>query len=812
MGERKIARTTAWSAGAGCHGGCGVLAHIEDGRLVKIEGDPDHPWNQGRICARCLAMTKYVYHPDRLTKPLLRAGERGEGKWREITWDEAFDYIEEKMTKIRAEYGAESVIFSMGTGRDIGPWLCMLAYAYGSPNVMFALSGLACYSPRIAAVATVQGDYCILDASQWLPERYADPRYTRPECIVIWGYNIPSTCPDNVFGHWIIDLMKQGTKIICIDPRLSFFASRADVWLQLRPGTDGAVAMGFLNVIINEGLYDRKFVEDWTNAPHLTRTDTGKLLRAGELAAGESAADFVVWDEASGRPVVWDTTAVAYKSAAPVRPGLEGGYTVTLADGRKVACKTVWNALCEQVAEYPLSRVAEITRVAEKDLRAAALLYARSKPAAIHWGEPIDMTPAITPTTQAIADLWAITGNLDVPGGNVISRYAFDAVAYALPGAEGAIRLKSKEIDKKRIGADRYGPIGNFIWRAHTDLVIDQIFTADPYPIKGMWLQTTNPLSGIGMDPKKWMEALKKLDFVAVVDLFMTPTAQLADIVLPATSFLEKDSIRSWWIPLQTINKVLAVEDCKSDAEINFELARRLDPEFKYETLHAVFDDILKPSGMTFRELQEKGWAFPPEGHPSAPYNRYEKGLLRKDKKPGFRTPSGKFELYSTLREQWGLEPVAHYEEPPFTPVSRPDLAAEYPLILCTGRRSAAFFISEHRNIPWLRALDPDPVVEIHPRTAEKLGIGNGEWVWVENWLGRCKLKAKVTLEVPDWMVMAAHGWWFPEEEGKEPHLYGTFRSNINTLIPMGSVGKDGLGSPIKHLMCRVYKVKGDET
>ena len=172
----EIIRTTSWSAGPGCHGTCGVLAHVRNGKLVKIEGDPDHPWNQGRICARCLAMTQYVYHQDRLTKPLKRVGERGEGKWEEISWDEALDLIEAKLGKIREDFGPESVIFSMGTGRDIGAWICMLAYAYGSPNVMFAMSGNACYSPRIAAVETVLGDYCVPDASQWLPDRYDDPQ------------------------------------------------------------------------------------------------------------------------------------------------------------------------------------------------------------------------------------------------------------------------------------------------------------------------------------------------------------------------------------------------------------------------------------------------------------------------------------------------------------------------------------------------------------------------------------------------------------------------------------------------------------
>jgi anaerobic selenocysteine-containing dehydrogenase len=806
----EVVRTTTWSAGPGCHGGCGVLAYIKDGKLVKIEGDPEHPWNQGRLCARCLAMTQYVTHTERLTHPLKRIGERGEGKWQQISWDEAFDLIEKRLGKIREEFGPESVIFSMGTGRDIGPWICLLAYAYGSPNVMFALSGIACYSPRIAAVDTVQGDYCVLDASQWLPARYEDPRYKVPEYIIVWGYNIPASCPDNVFGHWIIDLMKRGSKIIAIDPRLTWFASRAEVWLRLRPGTDGALAMGFLNVIINEGLYDREFVEKWTNAAHLVRSDTGKLLRESDLAKDGSPGNFVVWDAKRGLPVVWDSSNVEYR-LPDVQPALEGSYEVKLFDGKRIPVKTVWSVFCEEVNRYPVKRVSEITWVPQDDIVKAARLYVRSKPASIHWGVPIDMTPAITPTVQAITALWCITGNLDVPGGNVISRYAFDAVAYALPGAKGVIKLKSKEADKKRIGASRYGPLNRFIWRAQTDLALEQIFTGEPYPIKGMWIQTCNPVAGIGLDPKKWVKAIKKLDFVVAVDLFMTPTTQLADVVLPAATFLEKDGIRSWWVPLQSINKAISVGECKPDVEINFELAKRFDPDFRWKDIHELFDEIIKPCGMTFKELQKKGWAFPPEGHPSAPYHRFEKGLLRPDRKPGFQTPSGKVELYSSIREEWGLEPIAHYEEPPFTPISQPELYKKYPLILSTGRRSPVYFHSEHRNIPWLREIEPDPLVEIHPDTAESLHIGDGEWVWVENWMGRCKLKAKVTPVVPRWMVMATHGWWFPEKLAQEPHLFGVMESNVNQLIPMGFNGKDGLGAPIKHLLCRLYKVSGED-
>jgi anaerobic selenocysteine-containing dehydrogenase len=806
----RIVKTTTWSPGPGCHGGCGVLAHIKDGKLVKIEGDPDHPMNQGRLCARALAMTQYVDHPDRLRYPVKRTGKRGENKWQRITWAEAYDLIEEKMNKIREEHGPESMVFNVGTGRDIYAWICMLAYAYGSPNVMFGLSGQACYGPRLSAVITVQGDFAVFDAAQWFPDRYKDPRYTPPECMIIWGYNIHATCPDNQFGHWIVDLMKKGTKIICIDPRLSWFASRSKHHLRLRPGTDSALVMGFLNVIINKDLYDKQFLKRWTNGAHLIREDTGKLLREDDLTDTGSHGNFAAWDTENARPVIWDTADVAYRDSLAC-PALSGQWEVMLANSDIVRCHTAWDEFCREVNTYPLDKVEAITGVPAKEIRAAAELYAKSKPASIHWGVAVDMTPALTPLVTGITALWALTGNLDIPGGNVFARFAFDVVSYALPGTTGPIRLKTKEMDEPRIGADRFMPLNKFYWRCQTDMTLDQIFTEKPYPIKGMWIQTAGIMQGLGMDPKRWKKALEKLDFVVAVDLFHTPTTQYADVVLPAGTFLEKDSFRSWWVPLQTINKAMTVDECLPDVEINFELAKRFDPEFQFETIHDLYDDLLKPSGMTFKELQEKGWVYPPEGSTSCPYWRHEKGLLRPDKKPGFRTQTGLFELYSTLREEWDLEPIPHHEEPPFTPVSRPDLAKEYPLILSTGRRSPAFFHSEHRNIPWLREIDPDPLVEIHPETAAQNGIGNGEWMWIENWMGRARYKAKLTPVVPEWMIMASHGWWFPEKKAAEPSLYGVWESNINQLIPMNHHGKDGQGAPIKHSMCKIYKCSPEE-
>ena len=182
MNDMTIHRTTAWSAGPGCHGGCGQKIFVKDGKMVKIEGDENHPWSQGRSCPKVLALTQYMYHPDRITRPLKRVGARGEGKFEPISWDEAYDTVEARLNEIKQKYGAESVIFSQGTGRDIGGPITMLCYSFGSPNwVQLGLSGHSCYTPRLGAMKGVFGDFAVADCSQFLAKRYEDPEWVPPE-------------------------------------------------------------------------------------------------------------------------------------------------------------------------------------------------------------------------------------------------------------------------------------------------------------------------------------------------------------------------------------------------------------------------------------------------------------------------------------------------------------------------------------------------------------------------------------------------------------------------------------------------------
>ncbi len=805
----KIIKTTTWSPGPGCHGGCGILVHVKDGRVIKVEGDPDHPWNQGRLCSRCLSMTQYMYHKDRLTKPLKRVGKRGEGKFEEISWDEAFDLIESRMKKIREEHGPESMIFHQGTGRDIGGWISMLAYAYGSPNWMFGLSGVSCYTPRLMMMSITQGDFAVVDASQWHEKRYDDPEYKIPESVTIWGQNLPATCPDGFFGHWYVDLMKRGTEFMVIDPRCTWIASRAKLWLQLRPGTDAALALGFIHVMIKENLVNMDFIKKWTNAPLLVRTDLEQpvLLKEKDIRADGSDQNFVAHTPETDDVVIWDTAAQAYKNGIET-PSMEGTFSVTLADGSIVKAKTVWTVYKENAAQYTPEKVSRITWVPEEKIIAGARMYAKSQPSALHWGLPIDTIPSTIPTAQAVNHLWCLSGNLDNPGGNAVARYAFDVVTYPYHSG-GAVLSLPPEVADKRIGINDYGPIKDFRAWAQPDKVLEQIFSKDPYEIKGMWIQTANPLACTGMEPQKWHKAIKSLDFTVCVDLFMTPTAMLCDVILPAATFLEKDSLRAWWVPLNAIKKIVEVDECKSDIEINMELCRRFMKDFPYENTQQMFDNLLKSAGITYENLCKNTWMLPPEGHPSRPYYRYEKGLLREDKKPGFRTPTGKIELFSSWLEKWKLNPLPYHEEPPYSPVSTPDLFKEYPLILTTGRRMGAYYHSEHRQIPWLREQHKEPLMEIHPDTAEKYGVVHGEKVCIENWLGKITVKALVTPVIHPDVVMAEHGWWFPEQEGKEPELFGIWDVNVNQLIPMSHEGKGGLGSPIKSMLCKVYKAKG---
>ncbi|NPV30074.1 MAG: molybdopterin-dependent oxidoreductase [Firmicutes bacterium] len=728
-----VVRSCCWSP-PGCHPvGCGVRLYVKDGKLVKVEGDPEHPISQGRLCIRCLTLPEYVHHPQRVIYPMKRVGKRGENKWKRISWDEAWDIIADKTNEIKEKYGPESIVVFGGTGRQACLYYYQVAFSgLGSPNMCYTLSGWSCYGPRCGVSNFVLGaGYPEIDFAGFFPDRYDHPGWQLPECIMIWGKDPLRSNPDGLYGHAIVDMMKKGTKLIVIDPRLTWLASKAEYWLQLRPGTDEALALGMLNVIINEGLYDKEFTEKWCHG---------------------------------------------------------------------------FDKLKERVQEFTPDRVAEITWVPKEKIIEAARYFAKSKPASICWGLAVDMKPTGTQTAHAILALMAVTGNLDIPGGITLSP---PAVLF------GVWRSKHDylpdELWEKRLGAKEYPAVCTARATTHPDLTLDALETGKPYPIKMGWFNSTNLISPTNTAaPDKWYRALKDLEFAVVTDLFMTPTAMaFADVFLPLATFAEQNGVVITNYGLNCIfvgamNKALQVGECKSDIEICMELGKRLMPQaWPWNTVEECFDSILGDAGLSFNELQEKVVIQMPYE-----YRKYEKGLLRPDKQPGFLTPTGKVELYSTIFEGWGDDPLPYYQEPPYSPYSTPELAKEYPLILTTGHRSWAFFHSEQRHIRTLREIHPDPIVEIHPETAEALGIKDGDWVYIENMFGKCKQKARLTATINPKVVHAEHGWWFPEKPADEPSLFGVWEANINLLVPHKHIGKLGWGAPFKCMICKVYKAE----
>lgn len=734
-GEFTVTRTTAWS-GPGCHDGCGVLYYTKDGKLDHVEGDPENPFNGGTLCMRCLEMDQYVNDPSRLGHPLKRVGERGENKWEQISWEEALDIIEEKVRAIWKDYGPESIVCHVGTGRNNNDHIPYMTHAaFGSPNFsMGYLAGDSCFCPRSASMASMNGDFMIADMSQQFEQRYDEENteWRCPEVIVNWGCNAVVSNSDNFFGHWIVDCMQRGSKMITVDPSLTWLASRSEYWLRVRPGTDAALALSMINVIIEEDLYDHDFVEKWTYG----------------------------FDE-----------------------------------------------LAERVKEWTPEKAAEVCWVDAETIRAAARMYANAKNAAIQWGLKVDQTTNATSTADAVNTLWAITGNVDNPGGNIIIRNAFGQnLSYGY-----GYHLLSPEMQSKKLGAEF--PLlsrAGYSSSAHADSVLAAIETGKPYPIRMVWMTSTNPIANMGADAPRLYRALKKVDFVVVNDLFMTPTAvAFADLVLPAAMSPERDSQRCWWVPNRTMVKVTQHEECVGDDVLALMVGKRLHPEnFPWKDGIDWIESIWKNESdetipyTDFDEAKKQVWAYPP-----FEYYKYAKGLLRPDGKPGFNTPTGRIELWNSQFSLWGYDPLPHFKEPSCSPVSTPELYEKYPLVLTTGARSYEFFHSEHRqpgNIS--RELHPDPLFELSPVAAEARGLQEGDWCWIENQRGRCRQRLHINPSLDDRVARAEHGWWFPEEDGAEPTLFGVFDCNINNLTPQCENDDTGFGAPYANQLCEVYK------
>ena len=690
----------------GCHGGCVYEITVENGVAVKAVPAKDGPLNKGRGCVKGMSILEQMYHPDRLRYPMKRVGPRGSGQWERISWDEAYDLIIEKIQGLMDTYGPECIGGLTGTGRHHLPYFFRLGNAIGTPNFT-TIGGIICLGPRRTAAAMTSGLFAGVD--------YFGS--TRPGGILVWGANPAISGADGELQWFIKDAVKEGIPIVVVDPKPNELTERAHIWLRPRPGTDGALALGILHLLIAENLYDHDFVEQYCH-------------------------------------------------------GFEE---------LKEACR-----------DYTPDRVSAITWVPVADIVAAARWIGSTKPLGLEQGCAFEQTVNAMNTCRAIYMIPAITGNWDLPGG----------FAESLEIAPAGLMPPNELTDRAKARALTGGyPFLEKDAMAHPYLLLEAIRTGRPYKVRGLFINANNTLLSVA-DAKHTRESLEQIEFLVYMDLFMNPTAELADVVLPGALWPEVDCVFA--MPefgdqvLLSQQKCVQVAECKSDEEFIIELCRRAGWNYGFTDQRSMLEEQMKEmvrrrpeyADFSLDDLRRQGYL--------APERTYFNYRTR-----GFYTPTGKYELYSTAMAALGQDPVPTWHEPPETPRSAPETAKDFPLILTTGSRHQSFFISNNRQIKSLRRREPFPQVHMHPDTGAAHGIAEGDWVWIESPRGRITQKAKFHPEMDERVVSCDFGWWYPEAGAPG---YGWEESNANILTWGDGPYDSFLGSyQFRGLLCKIY-------
>ncbi len=674
------------------HGGCALLVGVKDNRILQIKGDPDGTLSHGYLCPKGAASPERLNHPQRLKQPLQRRGERGAGKWNPITWPRAISIISENLLGIRARHGARAVSFCQGMPKGLEHFaLIRLANLFGSPNVTAVQD--VCHAPREISGNHTCGFYPIADFDH-------DTRM-----VLLWGSNSTDTNEEGQICSRVLNRVKQGSELIVVDTRKTELARRANHWLPLRPGSDIALVLAILHVVITEKLYDSDFVNQWT---------------------------------------------VGFEQ------------------------------LAEQISEFTPESVSEITWIPAPDIRAVARAYAAARPAVIGWGNAIEQNRHAFHTARALVCLMAVCGNLDVPGGNI---QALDPPVESLRRFVQADRLPEKW--KRMIHAKQGTLRGlmtvppSFLKRA----ILDHF----PYPVRGAYMQGTNPLLTWADSPQTFA-ALKRLEFLAISEIFMTPTAAMADIVLPAATHFEFDDIGHYGLGHGIVLARPKVVDppggCRSDLQILNDLGKAItDPQDWYENARDMLDDVLQPAKIDFETLARQGYLRGPQ--------RFQKYLSS-----GFQTPSGKVELTLSRADELKVSP---------TPIFLGALedSYEFPLVL-TSAKNPYYLHSSYRWVSKLRERSVEPIVLIHPETAAAGGIRDGTPVIIETRSGQITQFARLSDSLPPEVVCASYGWWFPED--KFSPQYDWQSANYNMLTTTENLGRE-FGTPnLKGIACRIRR------
>lgn len=873
-GNTKVVRTCCRACGKN---ECGVLVTVVDGRAVKVEGDEETAFHSmGNCCAKSQSSMLAAYHPDRLYHPMKRTNPKGSSDpgWQRITWDEAMETLVDKFKELQARYGGESMFFIGGTSRI---W-CQHPYrGWGilvdSPNAILAWQ--ICKGPRHWAT-TMVSEY----AYSWMATT------DRPRVLVSWGGASEISNYDES-GRTTVQLANQADAYISVDPRLTNLGHEADQHQYLKPGTDGALALAWTNVIIENKLYDDLYVKRWTDAPFLvvegmepsgvTPIKTKmqvvpgwpmktRLLKEYDLKEGGSDLRFMVYDELAGtdddhplhqndptgkltyfdaetglwegeEDTVWDQfyespqpnlpegvvpgrIAVASPFDPEIDPALYGEFQVTLKDGTTHSMKPVWEHYRAEAAKYEPEKAAEITGISADDIRKAALTYAtRIDPSTGYGNGGLQYMLAAEHACNSIQNnrmfdaIVGITGNFDTPAGNRGPTTGWWRGSSQTQG-NGYNKSDSgfKDWDSKVLGCDDLPLLSWWQFWADADHVYKACLTSDPYPVRGGLCEASDFMNQSNATQN--YQALLSLDFFVVMDLWKTPTTGAADLLLPATHWMETTYPRisqgSTGAQGATVAAIDPPADCRLDTQVCVDAYKLwgkpwVDPDNAaaqffgegnyWPTMDELFSYTIQDSGMKWDEyvkaFEEHGWwdcrAIAPETWGT--YRRYETGQCSAWKTPngnpmrGFSTPTRKQEIWSTVAETYmpdaGYE-LPTWEEAPENEGTDPEYCQEYPLLMTTGRRIPVYFHSEHRQLPWCRELWPVPRTEINPVDAEKLGVEQGDWVWIETPRGKVRQTVDLYYGIEPGVINCEHQWWYPELDQADK---GFALSTINCLV-----------------------------
>lgn len=725
-----------------CVSRCGATATVIDGRLTALGPDPAHPTGRA-VCVKGKAAPRIREHPDRLLHPLRRTHPKGapDPGWEQISWDEALDTVASRLGQIADESGPEAVVFgsaspSTSALSDSVDWITRLRRAFGSPNYACAME-LCGWGRHLASTYTFGAP---------VPGAFM-PDLESAGCILYWGYN-PSVSR-LVHATATVEAVNRGARLIVVDPRRTGLASKAEHWLQVRPGTDAALALGLTHVMLERDWYDEAFVRRWTNAALLVRTDTGHLLRADDLAERAGSVGYVAWDQADSTPLVYDPATRTY-GIEEARLALSGTVGVPTADG-PVRCRPVLEHLRRHCSAMTPEATEAITGVPADAIVETARTLWTSRPVAFYSWSGLEQHANTTQMIRGVNVLYALTGGLDAPGGNVL----FTPVP---TNPVDGMELLNNEQRARAIGVDDR-PLGPARFEFVTG---EDFYTAAlehrPYRARALVNFGANLVMAHG-DSARGRDALASLDFFVHADIFPSPTADLADIVLPVASPFETEALRVGFEVSQRAQSHVQLRrpvsvprgEARSDLQIVFALADRLGlgEHFWNGDLDAAWRYQLSPSGITLEALRSQ-----PRGVTLDLSTAY-----RKHEGRGFRTPTGLVELYSQALAEHGYPALPTFIEPPLSPRSRPDLAAQYPLVL-TCAKSLRYCESQHRQIAELRRAAPDPQVEVHPDTAAARGINAGDWVRITTPNGAVSARAKLNAGLDPGVVCAQHGWW----------------------------------------------------